>query len=97
MIKIYGERGISFLIFLTQDAVSDNLENFGMIDTLKDFIDAGRIQLFCVDTVDIESWSNVYGDKVWCAARQESYYRYIVEEVLPMIDGVPVTADFTRR
>ena len=84
-IKIYGERGVPFLIFPTQDAMSDNFENFGMIDTLKDFIDGGKIQLFCVDTVDQETWSNTLGDKVWRAARQESYYRYIIEEVLPLI------------
>lgn len=84
-VKIYGYGGLPLLIFPTQDAMSDNFENFGMIDTLKNFIDANKVQLFCVDTVDSESWSNVFGDKVWRAARQESYYNYIIEEVLPLI------------
>ena len=84
-VKIYGTDGLSILVFPTQDAMSDNFENFGMIDTLKNFLDGGKIQLFCVDTVDVESWSNVYGDKVCRASRQESYYRYIIEEVLPLI------------
>ena len=84
-IKIYGHGGLPILVFPTQDSMSDNFENFGMIDTLKNFIDGGKIQLFCVDTVDSESWSNVFGDKVWRAARQESYYNYIIEEVLPLI------------
>lgn len=84
-IRIYGKEGLPILVFPTQDAMSDNFENFGMIDTLKNFIDGGQIQLFCVDTVDVESWSNVWGDKVWRASRQESYYRYIIEEVMPLI------------
>lgn len=84
-VKIYGEGGLPILIFPTQDAMSDNFENFGMIDTLKNFLDEKKIQLFCVDTVDSESWSNTYGDKVWRAARQENYYKYIVEEVLQLI------------
>lgn len=84
-IKTYGEGGVPFLIFPTQDAMSDNFENFGMIDTLKNFIDEKKIQLFCVDTIDIETWSNVWGDKNWRAARQENYYNYIIEEVLPFI------------
>ncbi len=84
-VKIYGVGGVPFLIFPTQDAMSDNFENFGMIDTLKDFIERGQIQLFCVDTVDIETWSNIYGDKDWRAARQESYYDYIIDEILPLI------------
>lgn len=84
-IKIYGFGGVPILIFPTQDAMSDNFENFGMIDTLDDFIKSGKIQLFCVDTIDIETWSNVWGDKVWRANRQENYYKYIIEEVLPFI------------
>ena len=84
-VRVYGHAGLPLLIFPTQDAMSDNFENFGMIDTLANDIDSGRIQLFCVDTVDVETWSNVWGDKVWRASRQESYYNYIIEEVLPMI------------
>ena len=84
-IRIYGSGGTPILVFPTQDAMSDNFENFGMIDTLSDYINNGRIQLFCVDTVDVETWSNVWGDKVWRASRQESYYNYIIEEVLPLI------------
>ncbi len=93
-IKIYGKGGVPFLIFPTQDAMSDNFENFGMIETLSRFIDGGQIKLYCVDTVDIETWSNIYGDKIWRAARQEAYYNYIIEEVVPFIGekNLPVAA-----
>lgn len=91
-VKIYGEGGLPFLIFPTQDAMSDNFENFGMIETLADFINNERIKLYCVDTVDQETWSNIYGDKIWRAAWQETYYNYITEEVLPIIDGLPIVA-----
>ena len=84
-IRVYGHGGRPVLVFPTQDSMCDNFENFGMIDTLAEPIENGRIQLFCVDTVDSESWSNVWGDKGWRAARQETYYDYIIEEVLPFI------------
>ena len=87
-IRIYGSDnggGLPILVFPTQDAMCDNFENFGMIDTLNEVIESGQIQLFCVDTVDVETWSNVWGDKTWRAKRQESYYNYIIEEVLPFI------------
>ncbi len=84
-IRIYGREGVPFIVFPTQDAMSDNFENFGMVETLSEAIDSGKLQLFCVDTVDVETWSNVWGDKDWRAARQEAYYRYIVEEVLPYV------------
>lgn len=92
-IRIYGQGGTPVLVFPTQDAMSDNFENFGMIDTLADYLDRGRIQLFCVDTVDIETWSNVWGDKDWRAGHQEAYYNYIIDEVLPYIREVNGTGE----
>lgn len=84
-LRLYGDSGRPLLVFPTQDSMCDNFENFGMIDTLAPMIDDGTLQLFCVDTVDAESWSNAFGDKVWRANRQEAYYNYVVEEVLPYI------------
>ncbi len=82
---VYGHSGLGILVFPCQDAMCDNYENFGMIDTLKDYIESGQIQLFCVDTVDRESWSDVNGDKEHRAYMQEQYYYYIVNEVVPFI------------
>lgn len=84
-LRIYGHTGTPLLILPTQDSMCDNFENFGMIDTLAPQIEAGKIQLFCVDTVDKDTWSNVWGDKGWRAAYQEAYYNYLIEEVLPFI------------
>ena len=85
-IRVYGApTGVPSLVFPTQDAMSDNFENFGMIEAVADDLKRGRIQLFCVDTVDTETWSNLWGDKVWRAQRQEQYYAYIIDEVVPRI------------
>ena len=85
-IRIYGKSsGVPILVFPTQDAMSDNFENFGMIEAMADDLARGRIQIFCVDTVDTETWSNIWGDKVWRAQRQEQYYGYIIDEVVPRI------------
>ena len=85
-IRIYGKpTGAPLLVFPTQDAMSDNFENFGMIEAMANDLRSGRIQLFCVDTVDTETWSNVWGDKRWRAQRQEQYYGYIIDEVVPRI------------
>ena len=85
-IRVYGApTGVPILVFPTQDAMSDNFENFGMIEAVADDLRRGRIQLFCVDTVDTETWSNLWGDKTWRAQRQEQYYAYIIDEVVPRI------------
>ena len=85
-VKVYGSgRGVPFLVFPTEDAMSDNFENFGMIETLSVELEQGKIQLFCVDSIDAESWSDIWGDKDYRAQRQELYYAYIVEEVVPFV------------
>jgi esterase/lipase superfamily enzyme len=82
---VYGHGGIPFLCFPTQDSLCHNYEDFGMTDQLADYFDGGRIQLFVVDTVDRESWSPKEGDKESRAARQEQYFHYITDEVIPLI------------
>ncbi len=84
-LMIYGQGGVPFLCFPTQNSMCRNYEDFGMVDQLADFIEDGRIQLFVVDTVDAESWSNRGHNNEWRAARQEEYFHYITEEVVPLI------------
>ncbi len=82
---IYGQGGVPFLCFPTQDSLCHNYEDFGMIHHLADFIEDGKIQLFVVDTVDTESWSPKGWDNGFRAERQEQYFRYITEEALSLI------------
>ncbi len=84
-LMVYGHGGLGILVFPCQDSMCDNYEDFGMVDTLKDYIESGQIQLFCVDTVDKESWSDVSGDKEHRAYIQEQYFYYIVNEAVPFI------------
>ena len=84
-IMIHGHAGMPILCFPTQNSMCHNYEDFGMTDQLSDFIDRGMIQMFTVDTVDEESWSNICGDNNWRADRQEQYFHYIVDEALPFI------------
>ena len=84
-IMCYGHDGLPFLGFPTQDSMCRNYEDFGMIGALRDFLEEGRIRLFVVDTVDRESWSPTGGDMSARAQRQEQYFRYITEEVIPLV------------
>lgn len=85
---VYGERGVPLIAFPCQDGMCDNWESFQMPDVLSEYIDGGQIQLFCVDTVDTESWSDAQGDKERRAWMQEQYYHYIIDEALPLIHSV---------
>ena len=98
---IYGRTGVPMIAFPCQDGMCDNWESFQMPDILADHIDQGNIQLFCVDTVDNESWSDINGDKAHRAQMQEAYYHYIIDEALPRIRSIngtgnlPITTGFS--
>ena len=82
---VYGTGGTPVIVFPCQDGMCDNWESFNMMDTLQDYLEQGQIQLFCVDTVDKESWSDTNGDNWHRAWIQECYYHYIVDEVVPLV------------
>ena len=84
-IMIYGHDGVPFLAFPTQDSKCRNYEDFGMIRELSDYLEDGKIQYFVVDTIDKESWSEGDFDKGRRAWKQELYFHYIVDEVVPFI------------
>ncbi|MBR3622078.1 MAG: esterase [Selenomonadaceae bacterium] len=84
-IYVYGGGEVPMIVFPTQCAMRDNWENFGMIETLAPDIESGRIQLFTVDSVDDESFMNLWGDMDYRAIRQEAYYEYVVEELVPFV------------
>ena len=81
----YGRNGVTFLGFPTQCANAGNYEDFGVIRTLQPFLEEGKMQLFSVDTVDSESWYCRDGINTWRSARQECYYRFIIDELIPFM------------
>ena len=56
-----------------------------MIAALAGKIDAGRLQVFCVDSVDMESWYNRQVPPRWRIARHVQYEDYVIHEVAPLI------------
>ncbi|MDO4405212.1 MAG: alpha/beta hydrolase-fold protein, partial [Atopobiaceae bacterium] len=82
---VYGEGGYPVIAFQCQDSKSNNFEDFGMIDVLAPFINDGRIQIFSVDNLDEESWSDEGGDKGARAWRQEEYFKFVTDELVPRV------------
>ncbi len=82
---VYGEKGYPVVAFQTQNAKCGEFEEKGMVETLAPFIDAGQIQLFSVDNIDEQSWSLYDGDKNARAERQEEYFRFVTDELVPRV------------
>ena len=84
-IKIYGHYGVPVICYPCQGKQSDDFYNNGMIDNLADYIDQGKIKLYCLDsnddeTVDYQGW-----DKAHASYMLSQYHEYVVNEVLPFI------------
>lgn len=80
---IFGHSGARVIVFPTRVGRFFDYENWGIISSVQEKIENGHIQLFCVDSVDEESF---YCD--WCHPsgrihRHMQYERYILEEVVP--------------
>ncbi len=84
-ISVFGHGGKPCLIFPPQNGKHNDWKSFGMIDAIADEIERGRIQLFCCDSVDEESWSDLGGDPRRRIERQEAYFHYICDELVPLI------------
>jgi esterase/lipase superfamily enzyme len=88
-INSYGSsKGYPLLVIPTQDGTADDYESFGMIETLKDYIDNNIIHVFCVDSVDKDSFSDIHGDKEKRIQLQEQYFNYINKEVVTYIHRI---------
>ena len=83
--KVYGHWGAPVLVFPSSLGRYYDYEGMGMIDAITEFIDGGVIKLFCVDSVDAESWYNFAAPPAERNARHEAYDAYIVKEMVPFI------------
>jgi esterase/lipase superfamily enzyme len=59
-----------------------------MVDAIAGMIDAGRVRLVAVDSVDWQSWTNVGSPPGDRARRHEAYDRYVATELMPFITAV---------
>jgi len=81
----FGHDGQPLIVFPTACGRFYEHEDRGMVDVLRDKIEAGRLQLFCVDSVDAESWYNREVEPSQRVARHVQYEKYILGEVLPFL------------
>ena len=86
--KVFGHAGKACIAFPCQNGRFFDYENQGMINAIKWYIDNGMIQVFCVDSIDSESWSDNNKNPRWRIETQEAYYRYIVEELVPRVYSI---------
>ena len=80
----YGHYGFALLLV---PAGADYLEyeRFQLMDDLKPFVEAGKLRVFSVNSVNKESWLNKEMQGEHKGIRHNQFNQYIFEEVVPFI------------
>ena len=81
----FGHAGTPLVVFPTSGGKYYEYEDRKMVATLEPQIDAGQIHLFCIDSVDSESWYNKSVHPAERVHRHEQYEGYLFSEVVPFI------------
>jgi esterase/lipase superfamily enzyme len=85
---VFGHAGDPVIFFPTRTARFYDYEDWQVIDALRKKIETGAIQVYCLDSVDKESF---YARDVHPAERIFRYFqyeRYVLDEVIPFIQQI---------
>ncbi len=87
---IFGKPGAQrLLVFPTRKQRFFEYEDHGMIHSLRHRIDAGEVQVICVDSIDGESLYDFDISPEARLARHLQYEQYVVQEVIPFTETSP--------
>lgn len=84
-VAVYGHYGMALLMVPTAAADYLEYERFQLIDAIRPFIDAGKVKVFSVNSINTESWLNNHMDPRHKVIRHNQFNDYIYNEVVPFI------------
>lgn len=93
-VLVFGHAGARVLVFPTRLARFYEYENLRILEQIRDKIEAGHLQLYCVDSVDAESLYCAGAEPYWRIQRHMQYEEYILNEVFPLMNQInsnPIT------
>ena len=84
-VLVYGHWGRPVLAFPAEAGRAWDFQEHGMVDAVGGLLDDGRVKLYCVDSVDAETWSNRDIPTEERARRHGAYESWILDQVVPWI------------
>ena len=82
---MFGHAGEPVIVFPTREGRFYDFENWRQVEALRPRIEAGDLQLFCLDSVDSEALYCPNCPPEARVARHNLYEQYVVEEALPFV------------
>ncbi len=84
-VTVFGHWGPPLLAFPTSQGNEWEIHDQGLISALGDYIDGGRVKVFCVGSNNQESFMNRQAHPSHRSWRQRMYDEYVRNEVIPFI------------
>lgn len=84
---VFGHAGAPVLFFPTRTARFYDYEDWHVIDRIAHKIEQGWLQVYCVDSVDIESFYSKETHPSERIKRHIQYEKYILGELMPFMKG----------
>jgi esterase/lipase superfamily enzyme len=84
---IFGDAGAKVLVFPTRDGRFYEYEDLRIVESLKDKIEAGHLQLFCLDSVDQESFYCNEISPEERIKRHKHFEKYVLKEIFPFANA----------
>ena len=83
-IAVYGHYGFALLLIPTAAADYLEYERFHLIDAIKGPIEAGKVKVFSINSINNESWLNKDMHPPHKAIRHNQFNEYVEREVDPL-------------
>lgn len=84
-VTVFGHWGPPLMAFPTSQGNEWEIHDQGLIGAIADFIDGGRVKVFCVGSNNNESFMNRHAHPSHRSWRQRMFDEYIRNEVVPFI------------
>lgn len=84
-IVTYGWYGFPLLMFPTAAADYLEYERFQLIESIAEFVEAGKLKVFSINSINRDAWMNKHVHPRDRAVKQEQFNKYVTEEVVPYI------------
>lgn len=84
---IFGHAGEKMLVFPTRGGRFYEYENMRMIEVLRGKIEAGQLQVWCLDSIDTESFYCFWAHPSGRIQRHQQYEEYVLCEVFPLMEA----------
>ena len=84
-LAVYGHYGFALLMIPTASADYLEYERFHLIDAIRPFIDAGKVKVFSINSMNNESWMNDSISPAQKVLRHTQWNNYVYDEVVTFV------------